>query len=111
MKIEQSQQGTVLVLTPAGALVDNDRTQLAELLTKHLERGDIKIIVDMNAVLFIESEGLEMLLDTAENAAAAGGGLRIASPSDTVGEILAATRLNTRIEVHKQLADARRSLL
>ena len=111
MKIEQSQQGTVLVLTPGGALVDSDRTQLADLLKKHIERGNIKIILDMNAVPFIESEGLEMLLDVAEDTIAAGGGLRIVNPSDIVKDILSATRLNTRIEIHPQVADARRSLL
>ena len=111
MKIEQSQQGTVLVLTPNGALVDADQKQLAEVLSKHIEKGNVKIIVDMNAVPFIDSEGLEMLLDNAELAAGSGGGLRIVNPSEIVRDILLATRLNTRIEVFGDLLDARRSLL
>jgi len=37
--------------------------------------------------------------------------LRIVNPSDIVRDILMATRLNSRIEMHKELADARRSLL
>ncbi|HUW32150.1 MAG TPA: STAS domain-containing protein [Planctomycetota bacterium] len=111
MKIEQSQQGTVLVLTPFGALVDSDSTHFADLLRKHLDKGNVKIIMDMNAVPFIESAGLQMLLDASEDAAACGGGLRIVNPSDIVRDILMATRLNSRIEMHKELADARRSLL
>jgi len=111
MKIEQSQQGTVLVLTPFGALVDSDSTQFADLLKKHLDKGNVRIIVDMNAVPFIESDGLEMLLNVSEDATACGGGLRIANPSDIVKDIIISTRLNTKIEMHQELADARRSLL
>ena len=111
MKIEQSQQGTVLVLTPVGALVDTDREQFAELVRKHVEKGNAKIIVDMNGVPFIESEGLEMLLELSEAAGSVGGGLRIVNPSDIVKDILVSTRLATKIEVHKELVDARRSLL
>jgi len=111
MKIEQSQQGTVLVLTPFGALVDSDSTQLGDLLRKHLDKGNVRIIVDMNAVPFIESDGLEKLLNVSEDAIACGGGLRIVNPSDIVRDILLATRLNTKIEMHRELADARRSLL
>jgi len=111
MKIEQSQQGTVTVITPIGALVDDDRVQLAGLIEKHIQHGKVKIIIDMNAVPFIESEGLEMLLDSCESAAAASGGIRIANPSETVADILKATRLCNFVEVHADLAGARRSLL
>jgi|GEM_PF-4459437 len=118
MKIEQSQQGTVVVLTPVGALVDDDTdvaksplAHFAQVLCGHIDKGRAKVIVDMNSVPFIESEGLEMLLDACERAAAKGGGVRIAHPSDIVNDILVATRLCAKIEVHNDLADARRSLL
>ena len=111
MKIEQSQQGTMAVLVPVGALIDEDRLQLAEALQKCLDKGNAKIIVDMNGVPFVESEGLELLLDISEAASAAGGGLRVVNPSDIVRDILLATRLAGTIEIHKDLTDARRSLL
>ncbi|HUS58776.1 MAG TPA: STAS domain-containing protein [Planctomycetota bacterium] len=111
MKIEQSQQGTVAVLVPVGALIDDDRVQFAELLKKHIEKGNVKMVVDMNSVPFVESEGLEMLLDISEAAAEAGGGLRILNPSDIVKDILLCTRLVSKLEVYHELSDARRSLL
>ncbi|NQT18943.1 MAG: STAS domain-containing protein [Planctomycetes bacterium] len=111
MKIEQSQQGTVTVLTPVGALVDDEREQLEQVLEKHLDAGRVKLIIDMNSVPFVESEGLEMLLDASERAVSRGGGIRITNPSDIVRDIILATRLNAKIELHFDLADARRSLL
>jgi len=118
MKIEQSQQGTVTVLTPVGALInddagaqDNPLAQFAGVLNGHMEKGRTKIIVDMNSVPFIDSEGLEMLLDASERALSKGGGIRIANPSDIVKDIFVATRLAAGIEVYSELADARRSLL
>jgi len=111
MKIEQSQQGTVAVFVPVGALIDDDRLQFAEVLRKCLDRGNARIIIDMNAVPFVESEGLELLLDIGEAAFEAGGGLRVINPSEMVKDILHATRLERTIEVHKDLIDARRSLL
>lgn len=111
MKIEQSQQGTVTVLTPVGALVDDEREQFEEVLEKLLSGGRVKVIIDMNSVPFVESKGLEMLLDASERAVSRGGGIRITNPSDIVRDILLATRLNAKIELHQELADARRSLL
>jgi len=111
MKIEQSQQGTVTVVTPHGAVIDDDRVQLQELLDDHIGKGRVKIVLDMNAVPFIESEGLEMLLDASELAASKGGGIRITNPSDIVRDIMIATRLGAKIELHEDLNDARRSLL
>ena len=111
MKIEQSQQGTVTVLTPVGALVDSDREQLEEVMDDHIGKGRVKIIIDMNSVPFVESEGLEMLLDASERAISKGGGVRITNPSEIVRDILLATRLASKIELHDDPADARRSLL
>ncbi len=118
MKIEQSQQGTVTVLSPTGALVDDDSDgeksplkHFTEVLDGHIDKGRVKIIIDMNSVPFIESEGLEMLLDASERAISKGGGIRVTNPSDTVNDILVATRLTAQIEVHAELTDARKSLL
>ena len=118
MKIEQSQQGTVTLLTPVGALVSEDagaeRSPLehfTEVVDSHIDKGRVKIIIDMNSVPFIESEGLEMLLDASERALLKGGGVCLANPSDIVKDILFATRLAANIEVHDDLTDARRSLL
>jgi len=111
MKIEQSQQGTVTVIAPIGAVIDEDRVQLEALLDEQMSRGRVKIVLDLNAVPFIESEGLEILLDASERAASKGGGIRIANPSDIVRDIMVATRLGNKIELHAELNEARRSLL
>ena len=111
MKIEQSQQGTIAVLVPHGAIIDDDREKFSEAISKSIEGGRAKIIIDMSNVPFVESQGLEMLLDSAESASFHGGGIRIMNPSDIVRDILTATRLTSKIELHNDMLEARRSLL
>jgi len=111
MKIEQSQQGTISVFVPHGAIIDDDREKLSEAISKSIDDGRAKIILDMSNVPFVESQGLEMLLDSTDSASLYGGGIRIMNPSDIVRDILTATRMTSKIEIHNDMLEARRSLL
>ena len=70
-----------------------------------------RVVFDLQGVKFIDSSGLEALLDATENAEQAGGGVRIVNAPEITHDILIATRLSTRIELHNDVPLARKSFL
>jgi anti-anti-sigma factor len=111
MKIDQTRQGTVMVLKPNAALVEEDLAQFQQAADEQLSAGSVRLVFDFAEMPFIASEGLEALLDLSERAARLGGGIRIASPCEITRDILVATRLAARIEVFGEIAAARKSFL
>ena len=111
MKIEQIQHGTVLVLVPDCALIEEETEEFAGRVRECFEAGNVKIVVQLNNVPFIDSAGLEMLLVLYGEALALGGEFKISAPTDIGRDILTATRLNNVFEVHGATSDARRSFV
>ena len=111
MKIEQIQHGTVLVLVPDGALIEEEAQDFARGVRDRFQMGNVKIVLQMNNVPFIDSAGLETLLALYGEAMALGGELKISAPTEIGRDILKATRLNNVIEVHDSTPDARRSFV
>lgn len=111
MKIEKIQHGTVIVMVPAGALVEEEVEDFAKQLRECLQNGNTKIILQMNNVPFVDSVGLESILALYGEAMSLGGELKISAPTEIGRDILKATRLNNLIEVHASTPDARRSFV
>ena len=109
MRIEQIQHGTVLVLVPEGALIEEEAGSLAERVRGAFGTGNVKVVLQLNNVPFIDSAGLETLLVLYGEAMALGGELKISAATDIGRDILKATRLNNVIEVYDSTPDARRS--
>jgi len=99
-----------MVLKPDAALVQDDTKRFRKAVEEHYTNGNLRVVIDLADVPFIDSEGLEALLDLAEHAHVAGGGLRIASPCDISSDILVATRIGSRIQVYSDVSEARKSL-
>lgn len=111
MKIEQIQHGTVLVLVPDGALIEEEVADFARRVRECLQAGNVKIVLQMNNVPFVDSMGLETLLALYGEAMALGGELKVSAPTDIGRDILRATRLNNVIEVFDSTPEARRSFV
>ena len=111
MKIEQIQHGTVLVLVPDAALIEEESEEFLRRVRECFQAGNVKIVLQLNNVPFIDSVGLEALLVLYGEAMAFGGELKISAPTDIGRDILKATRLDNVIEVHGSTPDARRSFV
>ena len=111
MKIEHIQQGTVVVLVPDAALIEEEAQEFAVRVRECFQAGNVKIVLQMNNVPFIDSAGLETLLALYGEAMALGGELKISAPTEIGRDILKATRLDNVIEVHDSTPDARRSFV
>jgi len=111
MEIEATRHGTVMVLKPQGALVEEELDSLHRAVDQQINAGSSRIVLDLADVPFVDSLGLEALLDIAEKTEEAGGGLRFACAPDITRDILAATRLVQRIELLDEIDMARKSFL
>src|SRR2546426_9193864 len=97
-------------LTPERPLLEENLAPVRAELEACLAAGRLRVVVDLGQVQFIDSRGLELLLDAARRLRAAGGRLRLANPNPLCSEILSATRLDREVEVVYDLRQAGRSL-
>jgi anti-sigma B factor antagonist len=111
VKFEQIQHGTVTVLVPDGALIEDEVPEFAQHVRQCFQGGHVRLVLQMNRVPFIDSAGLETLLALYGEAMAFGGELKVSSPTEIASDILRATRLNNVIEVYDATPDARRSFI
>ena len=111
MIIEEIRQGTVMVLKLTGALIQDDLNDLNTSVQAQFSAGASKLILDLADVPFIDSLGLECLLETVEKAEQLGGSVKIACATEITRDILIATRLASRIEGFADVALARKSFM
>ncbi len=111
IKVEQIQHGTVLVLVPDGALIEEEAEEFAETVRECFQGGNVRLVLQMNNVPFVDSAGLETLLALYGEALALGGELKLSAATDIGGDILTATRLDNVLEVYASTPDARRSFV
>lgn len=108
MTLQVTDNGRFTLVAPDTALVDASLGSLQGELDACLAAGRVRLVLDLGAVPFIDSRGLELLLDVARRAVASGGRLRLANPNPLCSEILSATRVAQEIEVIFDLNQAGR---
>ncbi len=109
MKIDQMQQGSVLVLVPHGALIESELPMLRE----RLEEQDLglRLVMNLREVPFTDSAGLELLCEVAARFRTSGQRLKLAEVNELCRETLEITRLATQFELYHTTEDAIRSYL
>ncbi len=90
-------------------LVKATRDQAEEfklILLKHIEDGNIKLIVDIHQCNFIDSTFLSTLLIALKATIKKGGNLKLASPKHDVAEVLEATGMNRVFDIYPNISVA-----
>ena len=110
MRIETNRHGAVTVIHPDGPVITEDdatqlRTQTYEVLGNTLGR----FILDATDMVFVDSFGLEALVDITNELGAGGQSLKICEISDTLREILALTGLTEKFQQFEDVQTAVRS--
>jgi stage II sporulation protein AA (anti-sigma F factor antagonist) len=111
MKITEQRQGAVLVLKPDGALVEQEcasfKAKLAEATGASLGR----FVLDLSAVPFVDSRGLEALVEATEELGKSGQALRLCAVNKTIREVFDLTDLTNLFEHFEDANTAVRSFL
>jgi anti-anti-sigma factor len=111
MEIQEQRHGAVTVVKPQGPLVVGDaeefRVRLAETMTRSLGR----FVVDASAIPYVDSLGLEALVQSTDELGASGRALRLCGACETLREVLELTGLADRFEHYVDVNTAVRSFL
>lgn len=91
MKITETRQGAIVVLKPEGPLIEQDAAALKERLTRLMTSNLGRFVLDMSAIPYVDSRGLEALVDVTEELAQSGQALRLCAANKTVREVMEIT--------------------
>lgn len=109
MKIETQDYNDVTVIELQGELDADFTEMLRNTITDIVARGRRGVVLDMNAVGFIDSKGLELLLWVRDYCTQNKTQLRLAGLDENCDKILEVTRLENEFERYGELAEAVKS--
>ncbi len=111
MEIEELNYGAVAVVMPIGALTQDDaerlKTQMLEVRVKSLGR----LVLDASNIPFIDSRGLEVLVEVSQQLTQTGQALKVAGVNDVLREVFELTELTCEFEHFTDVNSAVRSFL
>jgi len=108
--INEERHGKVAVLKPQGPVIGSDSDQLAEHIAKVLDENAGPIVLDASKIPFVDSRGLEVLVDATERLIRNGQVLKLAGTNDTLKEVLELTELASLFEQYDDAEAAVRSV-
>ncbi|MBY0112672.1 MAG: STAS domain-containing protein [Phycisphaerales bacterium] len=111
MEIRTQQHGAVKAVVPQGAICQGDAAAFENEVAQALSANMGRCVVDLSATPFVDSQGLESLLNLTERLADAGRLLKLCGVCETVREILDVTDLSDQFEVYEDVGAAVRSFL
>jgi anti-anti-sigma factor len=111
IEIDERRHGAVTVLRPNGSISGEDAAALLQRICEAAGRSLGRVVVDGGSAPFLDSAGLEALLDAADHMAQSGQGLKLCSLNETVREALSLTGLARRFEQYEEVQAAVRSFL
>lgn len=111
MQVSEQRQGAVTVLTPKGPLTHEQVEAFGKKLDDAFTASLGRFVLDTSQIPFIDSRGLELLLDTTEQLAQSGHALKLCGTNETVREVLALTELSDQFEHFDDVNSAVRSFL
>jgi anti-sigma B factor antagonist len=111
MRIHEQRQGAISILKPDGALTATDADDLAANMLRAMTASLGRVVLDLSTVPFIDSHGLEVLLDLTEAASKGGRALKLCGLNKTLREVLELTDLVAQFEHFDDTHSAARSFL
>lgn len=111
MQIETERQGAVTVLTPRGPVVGDDAEALRNQGARAITESMARMVINAEAVVYLDSKGIEAMLDLADELAEAGQVLKICACNETVREVLEITETAAMFEHFEDVPSAVRSFL
>lgn len=111
MKLHQQKHGAVTLLKPEGPLVDGGAKDF-DLAARGLLASTLgRFVVDMSAVPFVDSIGLETLLDLTDLLGNSGKVLKLCGTNKTVRQVLEITEIDSLFDHFEDVNSAVRSFL
>jgi len=107
MKTTERRAGDITILDVQGKIVygggDED---FRDTVTRLIESGQVKLVINLAEVPFVDSAGLSQLVRTFVTAGKRGGQMKLLNVTRRVRELLTITRLLTVLEAFESEGDA-----
>ena len=111
MEITSEADGLVTVLKIAGSLNSGTVHGLEDAAITVIDGGSHRVILDMQAVDYVSSAGLRVILVAAKKAKAAGGGIALFGLQPAVDEVFRTCGFGALVPLAASDADARQILM
>ncbi len=111
MQIEETKHGAVTVLRPRGIIGADEAPVLRERATETFRKTLGRFVIDASDIPFVDSIGLETLVEVANELAASGLALKLCGETETLREILDLTDHAKAFEHFEEVGVAVRSFL
>ena len=111
MNIQTQQCGAVSLLKHEGPLTGDKAQEFKSELIEAIRKSLGRVVVDMSAVTYVDSQGLESLVEVTESLARSGKTLKLCSVNDTLREVLELTGVSPQFEQYEDANAAVRSFL
>lgn len=111
MKIRTQQCGAVVVIRPDGPLVNGEVDELRKGLEGAIYKNLGRIVLDVSTVPFVDSKGLECLVEITRELAQSGKPLKVCAPDQTIRDVLEVTGVSSEFELFEEVTSAVRSFL
>lgn len=109
MKVDTQLHGSVSVLIPHGALAGDETDDLRQALQAATDQKSGRVVLDLSDVPYLDSGGIEALLELCTGQQAASARPRLAQLGDTCREALDLTDVLLRLNVFDTVESAIRS--
>lgn len=109
MELVEQKHGAVTVIRPEGALVGDDVLRFASRVGELASASLGRIVIDAQKIPFVDSAGLEALLDLSDALARGGRSLKLCNEGETIREVLSLTELDGYFEHYEDVSSAVRS--
>jgi|SRR3972149_8737732 len=111
MQIKKYKIGVISFIEPENPITNEGVQELKDVIEGCLKENELKIVVNLRSVPYIDSEGLETLLDILGEIRKRGGSIKLSDPNPLCNDILIATRFDTIFEIYSSADRAGRSFL
>jgi anti-anti-sigma factor len=94
VEVVEQRQGDVVIVKPCGPIAGDDAGSLGGRLARVLREQCRAVVLDASAVPFVDSRGLEVLLDATEQLIRSGEALKLSGANERLREVLELTELS-----------------
>lgn len=111
MKTKKTKIGVISYIEPENPIANEGVKELKNIIEGCFKENEYKIVINLRSAPYIDSEGLELLLDTLKEVRKKGGSIKISDPNPICNDIMVAARFNTIFEIYSSAESAGRSFL
>lgn len=111
MKVDIQKLGSVTVLSPRGAISQEESEKLEQLLEEHRNRTNGRLVLEWSQVPVVDSRAVEVLWDYADRQRATGQTAKIAAVPELCREIFELTGVAGSLDLYDSAESAVRSFI